>query len=325
MKAAFAGDFSRQFVRPVRQHLSVACEIVEADETAILPELGDTDVLVSISVTAAMAEAAPGLKLVQVPGAGLDRIDRAALKPETQLANAYGHEAGIAEYVLGSMIALSRSFAHLDRELRRGNWDSQWAVGRPPPPLMPELSGKTLAILGYGHIGKAVARRAAAFGMRILAIRRSATGTPPHPLDRLATLEVIDDILSEADFVVVTLPLSNETRGLLDADRLSHMKDTAILVNVARGEIADEQALYGALANKHIAGAALDVWYHYPTTSSPTMPSNLPFHKLDNVLMTPHASGWTEGMLTARAKVITANIERTSRGALPLNAIDPTS
>jgi phosphoglycerate dehydrogenase-like enzyme len=99
------------------------------------------------------------------------------------------------------------------------------------------------------------------------------------------------------------------------------MKPTAVLVNVARAEIVDEQALYRALAERAIAAAALDVWYRYPTDATPTPPARQPFHELPNVLMTPHVSGWTEGMLVARARLIADNIRRISRGEPPENLI----
>ena len=99
------------------------------------------------------------------------------------------------------------------------------------------------------------------------------------------------------------------------------MKRSAMIVNVARGEVIDEDALYGALAGGALAGAALDVWYRYPTGPGPTLPGRRPFHELPNVLMTPHVSGWTEGMLAARAEVIAANIERVARGEPPLNLV----
>ncbi len=174
MKVAFAGAFAAQMAEPVRARVAVACEVVVDDEAGIVARLADVDVLVSMGFSAAMAGAAPRLRLMQVPGAGLDRIDRGALGPDTHLANAYGHEAGIAEYIMGAMIALTRSFGRLDARMRRGEWESQWAVGRPAPPLWPELAGKTLGILGFGHIGQALARRAAAFDMQVCAIRRRA-------------------------------------------------------------------------------------------------------------------------------------------------------
>ena len=120
---------------------------------------------------------------------------------------------------------------------------------------------------------------------------------------------------------LITLPATVATRGLLGTAQLALMKPTAVLVNVARAEIVDEQALYRALAERAIAAAALDVWYRYPTDATPTPPARQPFHELPNVLMTPHVSGWTEGMLAARARLIADNIRRISRGEPPENLI----
>jgi phosphoglycerate dehydrogenase-like enzyme len=325
VKVAFAGSFATQIAEPVRARLALPCDVIIGDEVAIIPQLADVDVLVSMGFTARMAEAAPRLRLVQVPGAGLDRIDRGALRPGTQLANAYGHEAGIAEYIIGAMIALTRSFSRLDASLRRGQWESQWAIGTPAPPLWPELSGKTLGILGFGHIGQALARRAAAFDMKVCAVRRQPQTDAPSGVSFIAGPERLDDILRQADYLAVTLSLSPATRNLIDDRRLRLMKPTAFMVNVARAEIFDEAALYAALQSGRIAGAALDVWYRYPTATEPTPPATQPFHELNSVIMTPHISGWTEGMLDARASLIAANIARTASGEPPLNAIDPAS
>lgn len=321
MKAAFAGSFAVRLVEPVRRRLTIPCEIVFGDEAAILHQLGDADVLVSMAFTKGLATAGPSLRLVQVPGAGLDRIDRSQLHPGLALANAYGHEAGIAEYVIGAMIALTRAFQRIDRKLRVGQWESQWSVGTPAPPLWPELAGKTLGILGFGHIGEALARRAQAFGMKVCAVRRRAQSDLSHGLMFVGGPERLDELLSLSDYLAITLSLSPETRGLIDARRLGLMKPSAHLINVARAEIVDEQALYDALAGGRVAGAALDVWYRYPTTVGSTAPASAPFHSLSNVIMTPHVSGWTEGTLAARASVIAKNIERTARGEAPLNAI----
>jgi phosphoglycerate dehydrogenase-like enzyme len=321
MRAAFAGSFAVRLVEPVRGRLTIPCEIVSGDEAGILDRLGDADVLVSMAFTAAMAAAGPRLRLVQAPGAGLDRIDRSQFRAGLALANAYGHEAGIAEYVMGTMIALTRAFHRLDQKLKRGEWESQWSIGTPAPPLWPELAGKTLGIVGFGHIGEALARRAQAFDMKVCAIRRRAQPEAPQGLTFLGGPERLDELLGIADYLAITLSLSAETRGLIDARRLALMQPSAYLINVARAEIVDEQALYDALAGRRLAGAALDVWYRYPTTAGSSAPATAPFHQLSNVIMTPHVSGWTEGMLESRAKVIAENIARTARGETPLNAV----
>jgi phosphoglycerate dehydrogenase-like enzyme len=237
------------------------------------------------------------------------------------LANAYGHEAGIAEYVIGTMLSLTRNLKSLDAKLRIGEWDSQWAVGAPAPPLWPELAGKTLGILGFGHVGEALSRRAQSFGMNVAAIRRRAQPRPPQGVAFVGGPESLEDVLRQSDFLAITLSLSAETRGLLDERRLGLMRPTAFLINVARAEIVDETALYRALSTGVLAGAALDVWWRYPTTVGPLLPSTQPFHELPNVILTPHVSGWTDGMLEARTHIIATNIARTARDEEPLNAV----
>ena len=319
MKIAFAGAFAVRLEAQVRPRLPSGCEVIEADEAGIVTKLGDVDVLVTMGFTREMAAASSRLKLVQVPGAGLDRIDRSALPAGAALANAYGHEVGIAEYVLGAMLALTRELGRLDAALRRGVWESQWAVGVPPPAPWPELAGKTLGILGYGRIGQCLARRARAFEMTVLATRRSAVAS--DGLVELKSPGALGDVLARADYLAITMPLTAETRGLLGARELASMKRTAIIVNPARAEILDEDALYEALAERRIAGAALDVWYRYPSGPGAAPPAHRPFHELPNVLMTPHVSGWTEGMLDARATLIAENVRRVACGEAPLNLI----
>jgi phosphoglycerate dehydrogenase-like enzyme len=321
LRIAFAGAFAACLEAPVRAHLDVQCDIIVDDERGIVSRLADVDVLVTMAFTPEMAAACRRLKLVQVPGAGLDRIVRAAVPAGTHLANAYGHDVGIAEYVIGAMLTLTRNFSRLDASLRRGVWESQWNPTMPPPPVWPELAGKTLGILGYGRIGQALARRARAFDMVLCAIRQHPAKSERDGLAFLGGPEALDEILRRADYLAITLSLTEATCGLLGERELGMLKPSAMLINVARAGILDEGALYRALAGKTIAGAALDVWYRYPTGADPTPPSRYPFHELPNVLMTPHVSGWTEGMLTARAKVIAENIHRTARGELPVNLI----
>src|SRR5215470_11253688 len=138
------------------------------------------------------------------------------------------------------MLALTRSLERLDRKLRTGIWESQWAPGVPAPPPWPELAGKTLGILGYGHIGRALARRARAFDMEVWATRRHVEGTRPQELSFLGGPSQLDDVLRHADYLAVTLSLSESTRNLITEREPRLMKPSAYVINVARAEIIDE-------------------------------------------------------------------------------------
>lgn len=219
------------------------------------------------------------------------------------------------------MLSLSRDFGRLDARLRQGVWESQWAVGAPAPPLWPELAGRTLGILGYGRIGRAVARHARAFDMAVRAIRRNPERRAAEDRVRVDGPGALNPVLREADHLAITLSLSSETRGLIGVRELGLMKRSAFLINVARGEVVEQAALYHALADGSIAGAALDVWYRYPSEAGALRPSDAPFHELANVLMTPHVSGWTEGMLEARSRLIAANAARLLAGEPLLNLV----
>jgi phosphoglycerate dehydrogenase-like enzyme len=186
LRVAFAGIFPASLEEPVRRHLAIPCDIIVSDEAGIISQLAEIDVLVTMALTAEMGRTSTRLKLVQVPGAGLDRIDRSVLPKGASLANVYGHETGIAEYVIGAILALTREFSRLDVALRLGDWQSQWAIGVAPPPAWPELAGKTIGILGYGRIGQCTARRARAFGMKICAIRRDVRHSAADDLALLA-------------------------------------------------------------------------------------------------------------------------------------------
>jgi phosphoglycerate dehydrogenase-like enzyme len=323
LKIGIVGTFAASLEAPIRRNLTLACEIIVLDEVGIISRLADIDVLVTMVLTDRMGRACTHLKLVQVPGAGLDRIDRSAIPQGARLANVYGHENGIAEYVMGAMIALTRDFARLDLALRKGDWQSQWAIGVAPPPVWPELAGKTIGILGYGRIGQAVARRARAFDMKICAVRQDVRRSVEDNVAFLGGPEATDEIIGQSDYVLIAMPATDATIGLMDRRRLGLMKSTAFLINVARAEIVDEDALYDALAKRSIAGAVLDVWYHYPRETGPTRPATRPFHELPNVLMTPHVSGWTDGMIDTRARLIAENIRRVAHHETPLNLVDP--
>ena len=205
----------------------------------------------------------------------------------------------------------------MDAHFRQDLWDESSIWGAPPPA---EIQGKTLGLIGYGHIGKEVAVRARAFGMKFQVISAHPPGRKPRLVDSYAGPAGLHALLQAADYLVVACPLNEHTRGMIGKRQFSWMKRTACLINVARGPVVEEEALYHALSARRIQGAAIDVWYQYPKEKRPFPPSRFPFHQLDNILMTPHVSGWMKGTQVNRFKLIAANIDRLAAG-LPLQNV----
>jgi phosphoglycerate dehydrogenase-like enzyme len=270
---------------------------------------------VIIGVRLGDAEPTPAkLRLYQAPAAGTDAIDPARLPPGAVLCNCFGHENAIAEYVMTALLMRHVPLADADARLRRGEW--AWWAGRPGA-LRSELGSQTIGLLGYGHIGKAIGARAKAFGMRVSVANRTAVPVS-GVVDESHRLEDLSRFMHSADVIVVSVPLTDGTRGLVDAAALAAMRPDGIIINVGRGPVIDETALFDALKNSRIGGAVIDTWYTYPSAAKPeASPGTLPFESLSNLVMTPHMSGWTQGTVRRRQEAIAENIRRLEQN-LPL-------
>lgn len=278
------------------------------DEDALVADLRDADVYVGARFTAAMGSAATNLRLVHVAGAGFDGIAADALPAGAVCANTFHHEASIAEYVAAMTVVLRRRLLDQDTELRAGHWAS--SAYESDRPQVRALHGSTVGIVGFGHIGARTWQVLRGFGARGIAVTRSPVDTIEHGLDWAGGVGELDRLLRESDVVVLCLPLGETTRGIIGAGQLAAMKSDAVLVNVSRGPLVDEAALYAALQERRIGGAVLDVWYQYPATGSQGRPATHPFGDLANVLMTPHISGVTRQTFEGRVGDIVANIRR---------------
>ena len=258
------------------------------------------------------------VRLYHAPAAGIDRIDTKLLPAGTPLCNCFGHENAIAEYVMTALLLRRVPIPEADRGLRQGDW-RYWAGH--PNELRRELGSQTIGLLGFGHIGKTIAARAKAFGMRVTVANRSAVA-PSNLVDQAFPLSRLGEFMASADAIVVSLPHLPETTGLVDAAALAAMRPDAVILNVGRGPVIDEAALFDALKTRRIGGAIIDTWYQYPTPENPTpQPSRLPFSSLDNVVMTPHMSGWTDGTIRRRQQTIAENIRRLADGKPLINRV----
>ncbi len=255
----------------------------------------EAEVLVGWRVPEALVRRATRLRWFHSLAAGVDQM-LALLDPAIRVTTSSGiHAIPMSEHVFGLMLMWSRRIHVAHRNQIGRAWDRAAAAGD-------ELHGKTLGVLGLGEIGREVARRAGAFGMRVIGTRRTAEAV--LGVEDVHGPEGTAAVLAAGDVVVIALPLTRETRGLVGEAALRAMKPGALLVNVGRGEIVDEAALSRALREGWIAGAGLDVYAREP------LPADSPLWDLPNVIMTPHVAGDSPRYLDRAAPLLAENVRR---------------
>jgi phosphoglycerate dehydrogenase-like enzyme len=307
----------------IRERMPVGVEVV-APEAGTDDELaglaGDVEVIVATRLSPGVARAAPRLRLLQKTGAGVDDMPFDALREDTWVANTSGsNPLPLAEGAVALVLALAKKVVQRHRGFLEGRGEGRGVL----------LNGKKAGIVGYGSIGREVGRLLQCMGMSVLAVKRSRDPGLAEEMDLgyLGTKDDLIHVLSESDFVVVTAPLTPETRGMIGEEELRSMKPTAYLVNVARAAIIQEEPLYRALTNGWIAGAALDVWWtpHFwdPLWNTEGKPaSEYPFWELPNVVCTPHSIVSTGSRSDAGLNIMVENILRVKRGEPPVNQVD---
>ncbi len=298
-----------------RDKIIAACEIAVISPDFLLTQ-GNFSALMSGSK----------LKLFIQPWVGTDWIDPGFLPKGLQVCNASGHAAPMAEFVLGTMLEHALELRAHHGDMHAGRWHRS-GRNNAAEALHSDLADKTLAIIGYGEIAQAVAARATVFGMTVIAVARTPRDAIPAPLSWMGVQADLPKLLAEADYLVLTCDLNEDTEGMMDAAAFKKMKPTAYLVNVARGEVINEDALYDALKNHTIAGAALDTWYRYPANVLDAEPdpdrggayqgSKHDFLVLNNVLLTPHCAANTHGADRGRYESIAETLLEYADGKQP--------
>jgi glyoxylate reductase len=292
-------------VLATRRYPGPAFEELADVEVAPLEAREDVEALI---VANEPVEAArfPSLRLVANFGVGYDRLGVDELRRRgVAVTNTPGVlDAATADLTWALILAARRRVLEGDQRVRAGEWTGSWADGF----LAEELTGSTLGIVGLGRIGQAVARRAAGFELRVLYTQRRRSKT------ELADYRELDELLSESDIVTIHAPLTPETRGLIDARRLGLVRDGACLVNTARGEIADEQALVAELVSGRLC-AGLDVFAHEPQVPEPLL-------SLPNVVLTPHLGSATRQTREAMTRIVVDNVLACERGEQLLTPVE---
>jgi D-3-phosphoglycerate dehydrogenase / 2-oxoglutarate reductase len=261
--------------------VDVRTGLKEPDLLKIIPEYSGLVVRSQTKVTAKVIEAAHKLKAIGRAGVGVDNVDvEAATRRGIIVMNTpAGNTVSTAEHAFSLLVSIARNIPQADASVKAGKWDRKSFEGI-------ELNGKTLGILGMGRIGTEIARRGIAFGMRPIAYDPYLSPSRARSL-QVELFEDLNEVLARADFVTLHMPMTSETRHLLDRDRLARMKKGARVVNCARGGLIDEAALYDALQSGHVAAAALDVFEVEPP------PTDFPLRQLSNVVFTPHLGAST--------------------------------
>ncbi len=277
---------------------------ITADQ--ILEKISDFNIVIVRSrttVTKEMIEKADNCKIIARVGVGLDNVDQDAAKTKNiRVINAVeGAMNAVAELVLGLMLSLARQTTRGDRAIRNEQWLKKELKGT-------ELKGKYLGIIGLGNIGKRLGRLARAFNMQII-------GFDVIPIDEEFSKEVglhkadLNTLLQSSDYISIHVPLLDSTYHLLDAQKMSTMKNTAKIINTSRGGVVDEDALYDALKNGTLGGAALDVFEKEPAIGNKLA-------ELDNVILTPHIGAQTKEAQSLAANVIAEKIIQILRGVI---------
>jgi phosphoglycerate dehydrogenase-like enzyme len=315
MHAHVLEDFDDPTLALLRANLMAAVQLTSGSE---IPH--DTHILIGGRPTSAQLATCPNLRAIIVPWAGVPENTRDLLHdfPQVTLHNLHHNAAATAEMALALLFAAAKFIVPLDQKLRANDWSPRYAPSRSIG-----LEDKTALVIGYGRIGQRVGRVCRALGMHVIATRRQQLGS-----DEVAEVHSTSDLpqlLPRAQVLIITAPLTPETNGLIGEKELAALPHGAVLVNVGRGAIVDEGALYFALQNGQLAAAGIDVWYNYPrdeTSQANTPPSQYPFGELDNVVLSPHRGGDEKDIDTARMQHLAELLNAAARGEEMPNRVD---
>jgi len=261
-------------------------------------------------VTAEVIEAADSLKVVGRAGIGMDNIAvRAAVAAGVTVVNVPDYSVEeVSTHTFALMLACLRRIPTFDRSVKRGEW--KWAVGQP----IRRLAGSTVGLVAFGKLASRFAAKLRGFDIDVIAYDPYA---PEYRMGDLGVESVtLETLLGDSDIVSLHAPLTDETRGMIDADALDRMHDDALLVNTARGGLVDEAALYDALISGDLGGAGLDV-------RKPEPPGDSPLHDLDSVVCSPHVAWYSEESRVELTQTVAEDVIRVLRGEEPENTIDP--
>jgi len=316
MKVLISFDLPKTYVNKIR-NLSKSIEVLQSeDKKEALRLIENADVLFAGFFSRDLFLAARRLKWIQAWGAGVDRLlIPEVVNSEVVVTNAGGiHPTPISEHVIGLMLCLSRKLHLFIRNQAQRKWERY--ESSESTEQIEELSGKTIGIVGLGRIGTEIAKKAKCLGMRVIATKRDLTRSASTCIDQLLPSTDLNQLLTESDFVVLSLPLTEETRGMIGESQLRNMKRTGYLINVSRGKIVQENKLIDALRKGWIAGAGLD------TFESEPLPQKSELWDFQNLIITPHIAGQTPYYMERLTNIFCENLNQFIHKKPLINVVD---
>ncbi len=282
----------------------------------LLEEIADAEVYCGFGIPREAFRAAGELRWVHSGAAGVDVFPELA-ESDVVLTNSAGlHAQPMAEHALAMMLHFARGLDVAGAARREERWAHAELAGRGSP--VRELTGRTVGVVGYGGIGSAVGRKAAALGMRVVATRRNPSDEPPEEVDEMLAPDALDRLLEVADYVVLSVPRTPATEGLIGLRELSRMGQDAVLINLARGDVVDQEALVETLRQGGLRGAGLDVFAEEP------LPPGHPLWTMERVVITPHTGGVSPRFWERATDLLVENVRRYREGEPLLNQVDET-
>ena len=256
----------------------------------IIEHVKAADVLVGTNITKEMLDGS-NLKLIQIPHAGVERLNFELLKQyDIPVCNSHSNSQSVAEFALGLLFGIAKKIPYHDKLLRAGNWNASVLEDSKEGLSIHSsyIYNKTVGFIGYGKIGKQIAKLLGGFDCNFMAIV-SDKNKVYQELDFIGNKEDLKYVLSKVDYLVIAAPLTNETRGMINMSNILNMKKSSFIINISRGKVIEEESLFYMLDNNLIRGAAIDTWYNYPNNYEDAYPSKkYEFHKLNNIIMSPH-------------------------------------
>jgi len=277
-----------------------------------LPGFGEVQVLIAGRPSKAQLEQLGPIEILIIPWTGIPPETRSLLLnyPDLRIHNLHHNAGAVAELALSLLLAAAKQVIPLDQQLRKQDWRPRYDKSSTVL-----LNGKNALILGYGEIGRLVKKYLEALSVNVRMIKRTVESDTSNEL--IYSPEKLNDLLPDTNLLILAIPHTEETDQLISYKELSLLPGNAILVNISRGKIVDQEALYKALKNRRIFGAGLDVWYNYPKGEddrASTPPGEFPFHELDNVVMSPHRGGMVKETETLRMAALAVLINAANRG-----------